>query len=205
MSRPTLYFTPQSRAVRARWLMEEMGVAYDLERMDFTFGNVGGEAYRRVHPLQKAPTLIHGPVTIHESTAILEYLTGVFGPTPLAAVPSDPDFGPYLQWLHFGEAGLGPAMNMLLGHTVLLPEAHRNQRIARWAEREVLKLLGFFAGHLGAQPFILARGFTAADISIGYMLFLLKLMRRLEQTPDSIQAYWARLIEREAWETATRR
>ncbi len=199
----TLFHAPRSRSIRVRWLLEEMGVPHELQRMEQRFGDLGGEAYKKIHPLQKSPALKDGDQVIVESTAILEYVAGRYGPTPLAATAADEDFGPYLQWLHFGEAGMGGYMNMLIGQVWVLPADKRSAGLQKWAEREIDACFGFIAAGLGDKDFMLERGFSVADISIGYMLFLTKLMKRMDRQPDTIQAYWERLIARPAWRVAS--
>ena len=204
----TLYHSAMSRSIRPRWLMEEMGIPYTLHHVELAHAapeGTGGEVYRKVYQLQKLPALDDDGLLLVESTAILEYLAGKYGPTPLAATSADADYGPYLQWLHFGEAGMGGYMNMLLGHAVLLPEERRIPKIAEWAEEQLMKQIRFLADGLGDKEYVLARGFSVADISLGYMLFLLKLMRKLKAAPEPVQAYWERLIARSAWQRASAR
>jgi glutathione S-transferase len=202
----TLYHSAMSRSIRPRWLMEEMGIPYTLHHVELGHAapeGTGGEAYRKVYQLQKLPALDDNGLLLVESTAILEYLAGKYGPTPLSAKPGDDDYGHYLQWLHFGEAGMGGYMNMLLGHTLLLPEKIRNPKVADWAEGELMKQVSFLSEGLGDNEFVLERGFSVADISLGYMLFLLKLMRKMADTPAPVQAYWERLIARPSWAKAS--
>lgn len=199
----TLYHSQQSRSIRPRWLLEEMGVPYQLERPEFRLGGTGGEAYRALYPLQKLPLLKDGDLVMSESTAMLEYIAARYGPTPLAATPQDEDYGPFLQWLHFGEATTAPAVNMLIGHALLLPEKHRSPTLLAWADKELAKQFAFIAQGLGEKDYLLARGFSAADISVAYPIFLTKLLKRFDAVPPTIKAYWERLSSRPAWRTAT--
>jgi len=86
----TLFHAPMTRSIRPRWALEEMGLPYTLERVAFDRGNVGGDAYRAVNPMQKVPALKDGDQVILESTAILEYLVTKHGPTPLAVTRTRP-------------------------------------------------------------------------------------------------------------------
>ena len=200
-----LYHGRRSRSVRVRWMLEEMGLGYRLERVDFTHGNVGGEAYKAVNPLQKVPALEVDGAVMLESLAMLEFLGRRFGPTDLVVEPDEPDFARYLEWLHYGEASLSMAVNLGLAHSALLPEDKRNPALFGWARSELSRHLDHIAvrGLADGCEWLAAGRFTAADMSLGYMLFLMKLMRLLDAAPSEIQAYWERLIEREAWKRAS--
>ncbi|PWE18926.1 glutathione S-transferase family protein [Marinicauda salina] len=199
-ARFTLYHAPRSRSIRPRWALEEMGLDYRLERVAFTHGDVGGPSYREVNPLQKIPAFMDGDAVILESVAILEYLVNKYGPTPLAVLPDEPEYPRYLEWLHFGEGTMTTPVNMLLGHTWLLPEEHRIEAMARWGRREADRHLNMISERgLKHSDYLAGDRFTAADISVGYMLFLLKLLRVLDDAPGPVQAYWKRITAREAW------
>lgn len=68
----TLYYAPMTRAIRPRWVMEEMGLPYTLERPEFKHGNVGGEAFKDINPLQKIPALKDGNTVMLESVAMMQ-------------------------------------------------------------------------------------------------------------------------------------
>lgn len=200
-----LYHAPYSRSVRVRWLLEEMELPYELETIDFKMGDAGGEDYKAVFPLQKVPAVEIDGRVMCESTAIIEYIAATRGPTPLAPDAADPEYGPYLQWLHFGEAGMGVYVSLLMGHERLLPEERRIPAMARWAGEQVAKQLDYISEGLGDKEFLLGRGFSVADISVGYMLLLLKLVKRMADAPENVQEYFHRLAERPAWQRATAR
>ena len=199
-----LYHAPRTRSVRVRWLLEEMGLPYDVVPVQFDTRPAGDESYARVHPLRKVPALEDKGEHIYESIAILQYLMGRYGPTDLDVRPDEADYGRFLQWLHFGEAGVLMPVQLLLAHTMLLPEKARDPRMAAWAKSETLHLLAFAAEHgLGERDFFAAGRFTAADISITYMLFLMKLMHQFDALPDNLKAYFARMTGRDSWAVAT--
>ncbi|MGY6532656.1 glutathione S-transferase family protein [Glycocaulis sp.] len=199
-----LFHAPMTRSIRARWAMEEMGLDYRLERVAFDRGNVGGEEFRKIHPLQKIPALKDGETVVLESVAIVEYLINRYGPTPLRVDPSEPDYPRYLEWLHYAEGSMGMPVSLLLAHTTLLPEAQRNAGIAKWAKMEVDKHLQLIATRgLEGREFLASDRFTAADISVGYLLYLLKIIRQLKDAPEPVLAYWERLTAMESWQKAS--
>lgn len=134
----------------------------------------------------------------------MEYLINRYGPTPLRVDPSEADYPRYLEWLHYAEGSFGMPVSLLLAHTTLLPEAQRNEGIAKWAKREVDKHLDLIATRgLEGRDWLASDRFTAADISVGYLLYLLKIIRQLKDAPSPIQAYWERLTAMESWQKAS--
>lgn len=204
-ARYTLYHAPMSRSVRVRWALEEMGLPYTLERVEFTRGDVGGETFRRVNPLQKVPAFTDGDTVILESLAIVEYLLAKNAPSPLAVGPEEPDFARYLEWLHFGEATMSMAVNLTLAHSALLPEAHRNAGLLKWARETVDKQLAMLAqrGLGDGRDFLAAGRLTAADMSVGYMLYLLKIVKQFDGAPEPVRAYFDRLRQIDSWKRAS--
>ena len=70
----TLHFAPNSRAGRIVWLLEELGLPYELNRMDFHPKDLKSDAHRARHPLGRVPVLDDGDVSLYESGAIVEYV-----------------------------------------------------------------------------------------------------------------------------------
>src|SRR5688572_28976588 len=103
-----LYFAPRTRSVRPRWLLEELGVPYELVRLDLPKQEGRTAAHLALHPFGEVPVLVDGDVTLFEPTAICIYLADRFPEKRLAPPPGSPDRGPYLQWLLFAEVTLDP-------------------------------------------------------------------------------------------------
>lgn len=199
-----VYHAPRSRSIRVRWLLEEMGLPYETVPVQFDTRPAGDEAYAEIHPLRKVPALDDKGIIVVESLAIMQYLMGRYGPTPLEVMPEETEYGRYLQWLHFGEAGLLMPVSLLLAHTTLLPEKARDPRLAAWARSETLHLLDFASVHgLGEREYLAADRFTAADISLAYMLYLLKVIRQFDDVPENLKVYFKRLTGRESWAVAS--
>ena len=206
MSAPdiTLYYAPLTRAIRPRWVMEEMGIPYRLERPDFKHGNVGGDAFREINPLQKIPAMRDGSTLMLESLAMMQYLAGKYGPTDLVVTPDEPDYARYLEWLHFGEASMVMANSLMLAHTMLLPEDKRNPDLARWARYEFDKQASVIASRgLEGREWLAGGRLTLADMSIVYMLLLVKLVKQFDDVPDELKAYFKRVTALDSWKRAT--
>ena len=92
-----LHFAPNSRASRTLWLLEELGLDYELNRMDFHPKDLKSDEHRARHPLGRIPVLEDGEVTIFESGAIAEYILERHKNGGLKPAADDPHFPEYLQ------------------------------------------------------------------------------------------------------------
>ena len=121
-----LYFAPNSRAVRIAWLLEELGLDYEIEK--YTVGDraLRTPEYYKIHPMGRIPVLEDGDVRIYESGAIVQYLLARYGNGKLAPAIEDPMFPEYLQWLHYAEGSIMGQVNILVVETILLPPEKRN-------------------------------------------------------------------------------
>ena len=146
--------------------------------------------------------MFDGDERMVESIAMLEYISNKYAGGRLSRKPEDKDYGQYLQWLHFGEAGMGGYVNMLVAQTALLPEEQRIPAMKKWAVHEVKKFLGFIEDGLGEDGYLLDE-FSLADIAVGYPLFLIKITRNGDLLPPKTASYFNRLRERPAWKKAS--
>ncbi len=94
----TVFHAPRTRSVRVLWMLEEMGLSYEVRLVDFPRHRADAE-FMRLNPAGTIPVLTDGDVVISDSAAILEYLARRHGPTVLAPEASDPTYPAYLQFL----------------------------------------------------------------------------------------------------------
>jgi len=188
-------FPAPSRALRPIWLCEEMGLPYQVELVSFP----SGADYRERYPIGSVPFLEdEGGVAIGESVAMLFYLAGRYGPTPLLPAPSDPQFARVLALTVFSEATFGAALNPLLAMKFLAPQG---EKASGWAaehtEARCANILAYVETMLGRDPFIAGERFTIADIAMNTSLgmWAMGLGRPL---PESLARYQARLATRPA-------
>ena len=188
--------------MRVLWLLEELGdVPFELETRPLSHAYFKSEEYRALNPLGKVPVMFDGDERMVESVAMLEYISNKYADGRLSRKPEDKDYGRYLQWLHFGEAGMGGYVNMLVAQTALLPEEQRIPAMKKWAVHEVKKFLGFLEDGLGEDGYLLDE-FSLADIAVGYPLFLIKITRNGELLQPKTASYFNRLRERDPWKRA---
>lgn len=196
-----LYFAPKSRAVRVAWLLEEMGLAYELER--FALGDPAMRApeYRSIHPMGRVPVLEDGDVRIMESGAILEYLLARYGDGRFQPAPDSPDFPVYLQWFHYAEGMIMPPINSYMVETFFLPPERQSEVHAKRA----LKLLGQMLVAVDtalAERDYLAGAFSAADIMTGSAVMSAQRIGALSTDLTNLSTYVDRLMARPALQKA---
>ncbi len=106
----TLYYHPFTRSERVLWLLEELGLTYQLKTIALFKGEHKQKAYLAIHPLGKIPALDIDGTILYESTAICMYLTERFSNNVLQPNLTSPLRGIYLQWISFCSATLEPAI-----------------------------------------------------------------------------------------------
>ena len=111
-----LYWCERTRAVRAAWMLEELGVPYELVRIDIRDEQSRADpAFRAASPMGKVPALEDGAVRIWDSGAICAYLADQYPAAKLAPPIGSPDRGTYLMWLMYTNAVIEPAMGEKFG------------------------------------------------------------------------------------------
>ncbi|KQT32363.1 glutathione S-transferase [Sphingomonas sp. Leaf412] len=191
-----LWHCADARSFRALWMLEEMGLSYRLHLLPFP-PRIRAPEYLEENPLGTIPLLVDGATRMTESAAIVEYLAGRHGPTPLAVSVDEADYGAWLDWLHRGEATLTFPQTIVLRYRHL--EA-RDRRLPQAAD----DYAQWFGSRLKAVERTLADGrewlcagrFTGADISVGYALLLARSLKLDERWGDGVRGYWERVSAR---------
>ena len=197
----TLYHCTAARSFRPLWALEELGLAYDLRMLPFP-PRVFAKEYLALNPLGTIPLLIDGDVRMTESAAIAQYLVTRYGPTPLAVGTDEPDYGAYLNWLHFGEATLTFPQTLVLRYSKLEPEERRNPQVATDYAKWFFGRLRAVETAVSNHDMVCGGRFTAADISVGYALRLAERLGLAKDFTPAVAAYWQRLRERDGFRRA---
>jgi glutathione S-transferase len=104
-----------SRSQRVLWLLEELGVPYEVKRYERDPKTMlAPPALRAIHPLGKSPVITDGDKTIAETGAIVEYLIDTYGNGRLVPAAGTPEKLRYTYWLHYAEGSAMPPMVMKL-------------------------------------------------------------------------------------------
>jgi glutathione S-transferase len=160
----TLYGITRSRASRCLWMLEELGVPYERELVNFGEGGTRSPAYLAVNPNGKLPALRDDGVTLFESMAINLYLAEKYGPALWPKTVEDR--GLAYQWSVWAMTELEAAALTLLRQRALLAEGERSEEAARGAEESLRKPFGVLEGKLDGRPFLLGADFTVADLNV---------------------------------------
>ncbi|MDE0779519.1 MAG: glutathione S-transferase family protein [Alphaproteobacteria bacterium] len=162
-----IYHSPGSRSVRVIWLFEELGLPYELEQFKLGAPEMRSPEYLKVHPMGRVPALEDGDQTICESGAIVQYVLAKYGDGALVPEVATPEFGVYLQWLHYAEGMLMPQINILVVETIFLSVERRNQVNIDRAMKLLNRMLVAVDTHLEERDY-LAGEFSAADVMTGH-------------------------------------
>ncbi len=198
-----LYYAAQSRAVRPRWMLEELGAPYELVRLTLSAGDQRKPEYLAVNPNGTVPTLVDGDLTLFESAAIVQYLADKFPDKRLAPPLGTPARGLYYQWIHYAMCGLEPPAVAIFVHTMMKPEAERLPAVVAEGKQQLAKALAVVDRALAGRSYILGSEFSAADVMIGSTLAWVQMMSLLGGDLPATTAYLGRLASRPAFQRAS--
>lgn len=199
----TLYHCMSARSFRPLWMLEELGMPYQLVMLPFP-PRVAARSYLESNPLGTIPLMIDGQTRMTESAAICQYLCAQRAPTPLQVEPAEAEFGAYLNYLHFGEATLTFPQTLVLRYSRFEPAERRQPTVAEDYAKWFLARLRTLEPLLAAQPYLCAGRFTAADVSVGYALLLAQHLGLASRFTPAVAAYWQRLQQRDGYLRALR-
>lgn len=199
-----LYYVPQTRAARARWMLEELELPYELHRVDNKNRENDRPAYRALQPLGHVPVLVDGDLTIYESAAIVAWLADRFPEKKLAPPVSDVKArAAYQQWMFFGMATLEPPIAQVWAHTRSRPEEKRIPMILEEQKARFADVATVVQREVASKPWILGDAFSAADVVVGGNVNWARGLKMLEEFPV-LKDYSKRLMERPAFQRATK-
>jgi glutathione S-transferase len=196
-----IYHLNNSRSERIVWLMEELGLPYEVENVTRESTGMAPRTLREIHPLGKGPIVSDGDTVIAESGAIIEYIIHRHGGGRLAVPPSSPDYAHYLEWMHAAE---GTAMLQLLAQWRLKRMGIEDTNpMAHWTRENTNNLLRFMAQEIDERPYYAGAEFTAADIMMTFVIRFIQDWADLDLSPyPSFAAYRARIEARPAYQRA---
>ena len=191
--RPLLYTHPMSRGRIVRWLLEELGQPYEVQRIDYGPA-MKSAAYRAINPMGKVPALRHGSVVVTETPAICAYLADAFPAAGLAPPLTDPVRGTYYRWLFFAAGPLEAATtNHFMGFT--LPDDPQKRRALGYGS--LAEVLDTLDAALAPGEYLVDDRFTAADVYVGAHLAWGMAFGTVEKRPN-FERYVAGLVARPA-------
>jgi glutathione S-transferase len=197
----TLYHCYAARSFRPLWMLEELGLPYELKMLPFP-PRVFAKEYLALNPLGTIPLMIDGETRMTESSGICHYLGTRYGPTPLVVGVDEMAYGAFLNWMYFSDATLTFPQTLVLRYTQLEPEERRNPQVATDYAKWFLGRLRAVEAATGKSEMLCAERFTAADIANGYALRLAENIGLAKDFGPNVAAYWQRLQARDGYQRA---
>jgi glutathione S-transferase len=198
----TVHHLNQSRSQRILWLLEELGVPYEIKfyQRDATT-NLAPPELEAVHPLGKSPVISDGDKVIAESGAIVDYIVRREGGGRLAPAPGSDAHERYLEWLHYSE---GSAMLPMMMHLYVMRLADAGAPLKPRIDSEMANHLAFIDRSLEGRDYLMGPELTAADVQMSFVGEIGRAFGRLGDYPNA-NAWVDRLHARPAYKRALER
>ncbi|MCF6324032.1 MAG: glutathione S-transferase family protein [Gammaproteobacteria bacterium] len=197
-----LYFHPGTRAVRPRWLLEELGVSYDLVLVNLGEGEHKRRPYLAINPAAKVPALTDGEITLTESLAICMHLADRFQEKNLAPAAGTIDRACYYKWMAYSVGTLEPAILEKIRRQKTESEGGKYVTLSQ-AMTEFDVAVGVLETALESSQFILGDRFTAVDVMVGSLINWANNMHFIESHQHTLE-WLRRLKSRPAYLRATK-
>ncbi|MDH5485304.1 MAG: glutathione S-transferase family protein [Gammaproteobacteria bacterium] len=196
-----LYYMPNTRAFRVRWLLEELGIHYQLQYIDLFKGETHSKAFRAIHPLGHLPAIEIDGKAMFESGAICAWLADQFPQAKLAPAFDSADRREYEQWMYFVPGEVEPPLFYHQLHNRVLPGDIQVKEILPWLRERYTRTLRALHNQLQNKQYLLGDNFSTADIMLGSTISWLPEL--LEPFP-ALENYIKCLSTRKAYINATR-
>ena len=194
-----LYHLPRTRSVRIIWLLEELGLDYEVEVL--TGDTKSAPAFLKISPFGKVPAIEDGDLVLIESVAIVQYILSEYGKGRLHPPVDSKDYAKFLQWLNFGEATLMQPIAEVIVNKLFRPEEHQHQFSIDNGTKNFSDMARVIDGVLANSDYLVGDAFTAADIVTGYSLNVADMLGLISAIDDiaHLRDYIDRLRSREAF------
>jgi glutathione S-transferase len=206
-----------SRSQRVLWLLEELGLEYEVKRYARDRKTMlAPESLRAVHPLGKSPVVTEAGETIAESGAIVEFLLERHGGGRLVPPPGTPERLRYTYWLHYAEGSAMPPLllKLIFDQIEIAPMPFFVKPIARAISGKVKQTfiqpqlkthLDYMEAELGKTEWFAGREFTAADIQLSFPLEAARSRAGLDTSRPKLFGFLERIHARPAYRRALER
>ena len=213
----TVHHLNNSRSQRVLWLLEELGVPYEIKRYQRDPQTMlAPPALREVHPLGKSPVVVDGGQTLAESGAIIEYLVERHGGGQLAPAPGTPARQRYTYWLHYAEGSAMPPLllKLVFDRMESAPMPFFVRPIARAIAKrtkdtfilpQLTRHLDYLESELAKYQWFAGDEFSAADIQMSFPLEIAVKRAGLGPSRPRLSEFLARIHARPAYQRALER
>lgn len=206
-----------SRSQRVLWLLEELGLDYEIKRYERDHKTMlAPPSLRAVHPLGKSPVITDGALTLAESGAILEYLVERYGNGRLAPAIGTPQHLRYRYWMHYAEGSAMPPllMKFVFDRLETAPMPFFAKPVARGIAKQVKRSfieprikdhLDYLETEVGRATWFAGEEFSAADIQMSFPIEVSEVRSGLGAGRPKLAAFLGRIRARPAYRRAIER
>ena len=210
-----------SRSQRVLWLLEELGLPYDIKRYQRDAKTMlAPPELRAIHPLGKSPVLTDGNLTLAESGAIVEYLVEMYGNADSCATLSPehgtPEYLRYRYWLHYAEGSLmSPLLLKLIFDKIEsspmpffakpIAKAISGKTKSSFITPQLKTHLDYLEAELGKSTWFVGNEFSAADIQLSFPIEAAAARGGLDASRPKLMDYLKRIHARPAYQKALER
>ncbi len=212
----TVHHLNNSRSQRILWLLEELGVDYEIKRYERDPETMlAPDSLRQVHPLGKSPVITDGDLTLAESGAIADYLVNRYDNGQLAPEPNTPERLRYTYWLHYAEGSAMPPLLLDLVFTQVkkrapflirpIARAIAGKAQSSFIQPQIALHLDYMEAELHKAEWFVSDQFTAADIQLSFPLEAAANRAELNASRPKLMAFLSRIHARPAYQKALER
>ena len=197
----TIHHLGVSQSDRVVWLMEELGLPYDLKWYDRGEDFLAPAEYRALHPAGTAPIIEDGDLVLAESTAIVEYISQRYGEGKLSVPVDDANYPHYLYWMQFNNALQSILFIKVAAQSGGVTDDNPMMMTTQRREDGIYRAL---EERLGESEYLGGPDFTCADIMSMFNLTSLEMLgaRKIDDSMPNTAAYVARVSARAAYQKA---
>ena len=197
----TIHHLGVSQSDRVVWLMEELGLPYDLKWYDRGEDFLAPAEYRALHPAGTAPIIEDGDLVLAESTAIVEYIAQRYGEGKLTVPVADANYPHYLYWMQFNNALQSILFIKVAAQSGGVTDDNPMMMTTQRREEGIYRAL---EERLGESDYLGGPEFTCADIMSMFNLTSLEMLgaRKIDESMPNTAAYVERVSAREAYQKA---
>lgn len=213
----TVHHLEDSRSQRVLWLLEELGLPYEVRRYERDpKTRLAPPELLKVHPLGKSPVITDGDLTVAETGAIIEYLVDTWGQGRMRPVSGTAEFLRYRYWLHFAEGSAMPylVMKLVFDRIATAPLNFLVKPVARGIAKQVLdsfvmpnirRQLDYMETELAGRDWFAGAEFSAADVMMSFPLEAAAQRGGLDSSRPKLSAFLERIHARPAYRRALER
>jgi glutathione S-transferase len=195
----TLYDVRRSRSLRSRWLLNELGLPFEVVEMPFTMKALRSPEYLAISPAGRGPCIVDDGQVVFESGAIAQYLCNRYDPEGLGRRTDHPEWVEWVMWIHFSET-IAVHASYLVQQANFVTDDNRSDAVVNLERRRLRKTLEVVDRRLADRDYMLKSGFTAADVAIAYSIFMGDLYADETGGLENLLKYYARVKARPAFQ-----